>query len=219
MVWIQQMKSARASANLVPAELAETALTRDLSGFLTLYGDTLVLLVRLAAADQELASGLGATAVRGAAGTPLKPTVGSMEFHTVLQSSFRDPRPGADLPRHDLSPAALASQLEQATHFAVPLRKRANADTAYMERISIGRALNKDIVLRHASVSKFHGWFEVDEMGGLHLADAGSKNSTRVNGKQLAARELTRVGPGDAIRFGSVEALLCSPQTLFAALR
>jgi pSer/pThr/pTyr-binding forkhead associated (FHA) protein len=68
-------------------------------------------------------------------------------------------------------------------------------------------------------VSKFHGWFEVDEMGGLHVADAGSKNSTRVNGKQLNPRELTRVGPGDSIRFGSVEALLCAPQTLFAALR
>jgi len=214
------MKAARASANLIPAELTETALTRDLTGFLTLYGDTLVLLVRLGPADQELASGLGATAVRGAAGTPVKPAVGSMEFHTVLQSSFvRGGGKGGEEKRSELSAAALASQLEQASHFAVPLRKRSNADTAYMERISIGRALNKDIVLRHASVSKFHGWFEVDEMGGLHVADAGSKNSTRVNGKQLNPRELTRVGPGDSIRFGSVEALLCAPQTLFAALR
>src|SRR5215471_7013178 len=214
------MKAARASANLIPAELTETALTRDLNGFLTLYGDTLVLLVRLGPGDQELASGLGATAVRGGAGTPVKPSVGSMEFHTVLQSSFaRTPRAGAEEKRSELNAAALAAQLEQASHFAVPLRKRSNADTAYMERISIGRALNKDIVLRHASVSQFHGWFEVDEMGGLHVADAGSKNSTRVNGKQLNPRELTRVGPGDAIRFGSVEALLFSPQTLFAGMR
>jgi hypothetical protein len=214
------MKAARASANLIPAELAETALTRDLTGFLTLYGDTLVLLVRLGPSDQELASGLGATAVRGGAGTPVKPAVGSMEFHTVLQSSFvRSPRPGTEDKKTELSAPALAAQLEQASHFAVPLRKRSNADTAYMERISIGRALNKDIVLRHASVSKFHGWFEVDEMGGLHVADAGSKNSTRVNGKQLVARELPRVGPGDQDRFGSVDTLLCAPQTLFAALR
>src|SRR5256885_3825594 len=126
---------------------------------------------------------------------------------------------GTEEKRSELNAAALVAQLEQASHFAVPLRKRSNADTAYMERISIGRALNKDIVLRHASVSKFHGWFEVDEMGGLHVADAGSKNSTRVNGKQLAPRELTRVGPGGAIRFGSVQAIHSSSQTRFAALR
>jgi pSer/pThr/pTyr-binding forkhead associated (FHA) protein len=92
-------------------------------------------------------------------------------------------------------------------------------DTAYKDRISVGRARNKDIVLRHPSVSKFHGWFEVDERGMAYFTDDDSKNRTRVNGMLLFPRERSQIQSGDTIRFGSVEAILCAPLVFYKAVR
>ena len=115
-------------------------------------------------------------------------------------------------------PAALWRLLEKHPHFAVPVRKRADSDALFMGRISIGRARNKDIVLRHSSISKFHAWFEADESENLHVCDAGSTNLTHLNGKPLEARARTAVEPGDALRFGSIETVVCSPMTFWACL-
>jgi hypothetical protein len=138
-----------------------------------------------------------------------------MEFHTVVQTPSEQP---ILAPRGTSAEAELAKRLGEGGHFIVPLRKRTGGDALYMDRISVGRARNKDIVLRHQSVSKFHCWFEVDDSGAFYVTDAGSKNSTKVNTTALKARERTRVEPGDVIRFGSVEAILCSPRVLWGAL-
>jgi hypothetical protein len=192
----------------------EAAAGHELRAFLTLYGDTLLLIVRLRAGDTELASGLGSAVIHGGTSTPVQP-VGSMEFHTVVQT----PTEGPIIARNGVSPEVeLARRLSEGGHFIVPLRKRTGGDALYMDRISVGRARNKDIVLRHQSVSKFHCWFEVDDMGAFYVTDAGSKNSTKVNLTTLKARERTRVEPGDVIRFGSVEAILCSPRVLWGAM-
>jgi hypothetical protein len=138
-----------------------------------------------------------------------------MEFHTLVQTPSEQPI----VARSDVAPEAeLARRLADGGHFIVPLRKRRGGDALYMDRISVGRARNKDIVLRHQSVSKFHCWFDVDDNGAFHVTDAGSKNATKVNTATLPARERTRVEPGDVIRFGSVEAVLCSPRVLWGAL-
>lgn len=201
--------------NVSPAEIVEAAATNELRGFLTLYGDTLLLVVRLRAGDTELASGLGAAMMHGAASVPVQP-VGSMEFHTVVQTPSEQPIMAA---RSGTAPETeLARRLAEGGHFIVPLRKRTGGDALYMDRISVGRARNKDIVLRHQSVSKFHCWFEVDDTGAFYVTDAGSKNSTKVGVNVLAPRERTRVEPGDIIRFGSVEAVVCAPRVLWAAL-
>jgi len=201
-----------------PAELVEAAVNRDIAGFLNLYGDTLLLLVRIPPGDAELALGLGSTAVRGSNGTPVKPVAEPIEFHTVMQTGpnlLRSaPRAGS---KED--PKALASHLFEGEHFAIPLRKRGDADALFMDRISVGRARNKDVVLRHRSISKFHAWFEVDDLGKFHVTDAGSKNFTRVNGETLASRVRTPVEPGGTIRFGSLDCVLCTPRTLWTALR
>jgi hypothetical protein len=203
---------------VAPAEIVEAAVSRDISGFLTLYGDTLVLLVKIPPGDAELAMGLGATAVRGGNGTPVKPMAEPIEFHTVMQTGPSNLLRAA--PRGSKEdPKALTSHLSEGEHFAVPLRKRGDADALFMERISVGRARNKDVVLRHRSISKFHAWFEVDELGKFHVTDAGSKNLTRVNGETISPRVRTPVEAGSAIRFGSLDCVLGSPRALWSALR
>jgi pSer/pThr/pTyr-binding forkhead associated (FHA) protein len=108
--------------------------------------------------------------------------------------------------------------LKTGPHFGVPLEKRPGAETAFADRISVGRAVNKDIVLRDGSVSKFHAWFELDEEVGFYLTDAGSKNLTLVNGVALEPRKRVAVAPGDSSRFGSINACVCEPAELFSAL-
>jgi hypothetical protein len=200
--------------NVAPVEVVEAAVGSDLRAFLTLYGDTLLLVVRLPEGDDELVSALGAAAINGKTSTPVQ-RVASMDFHTVAQASGRP----ILIRRNGAAPETeLVQRLGRDAHFIVPLRKRSGGDALYMDRISVGRARNKDIVLRHQSVSKFHCWFELDDSGGFYVTDAGSKNSTKVNLNVLPARERTRVEPRDVICFGSVEAILCSPQVLWSAL-
>jgi hypothetical protein len=200
--------------NLAPDELTEAATTRDVASFLTLYGETLFLLVRLRPADVELAAGLGTTAVRAEAGAPVKPVIGSMNFRTEMVSTPAELLSSRGKGHHP----ELVELLETHRHFGVALRKRRSAEALYPDRISVGRAPNKDIVLRHGSVSKSHAWFETDEEGTFYVADAGSKNLTRINGYAVVAHDPMPVTPGDLLCFGSVEALLCSPRTLWDTL-
>jgi hypothetical protein len=202
---------------IAPAELVEAALGKDVGGFLTLYGDTLVLMVKVPLGDAELSLGLGATAVRAGHGTPVKPMAEPIEFHTVMHAGPANLRRAAPGSKED--PKALTNLLAEGEHFAVPLRKRGDADALFMERISVGRARNKDVVLRHRSISKFHAWFEVDELGKFHVTDAGSKNLTRVNGETLAPRVRTPVEAGSTVRFGAVDCIVSSPRALWTALR
>jgi hypothetical protein len=211
---VRNMAAQSSLDHLAPPDLVEAALTKDQRGFLTLYGDTLLLVVRVGT-DMDLATGLGSTAVRGSAGIAAKPIPGSMDFHTQIQPAG----PGAMTATRAVEPRDLTRRLESGLHFVVPLRKRPGAEAAYAERISVGRARNKDVVLRHSSVSKFHGWFEVDEVGSFHFTDAGSSNGTRNNGTVLLPRERSALDVGDVIRFGSVEAALWSSRMLWDAIR
>jgi hypothetical protein len=205
--------SSIALQNLAPAGLVETVLSLDQKAFLDAYGDTFILLVRVGQASSELAATLGATAPRGRESVAATPIAGPMDFETM---TYR--KDFAAMHDKHAEPDQLARAIEALPHFAVLLRKRVGGDTAYKDRISVGRARNKDIVLRHPSVSKFHGWFEVDERATFYFTDADSKNRTRVNGTTLFARERSAIQSGDTLRFGSVEAFLCNPQTFWTAV-
>ena len=73
-------------------------------------------------------------------------------------------------------------------------------------------------MLRHASISKLHASLEWDEVGMHYVCDEGSTNSTQVNGRLLTTGEPATFGPGDALRFGDIEAFVALPETLWDAL-
>ncbi len=194
--------------NLAPAELIRTARNMPLESFLTLQGHQPWLLVE-SSGDGELEVSLDRRQTLPTADLVKNAALG---FHTVMRN------PGMEVRAVDGQAVQNASELERrlATrrYFAIRVEKNANG-SAYQERISIGRARNTDIVLRHASVSKFHAWFEIGNDGSLQLTDAGSKNGTQLAGRVLPARQLVKVNPGDVLCFGSVEAVLCAAETLW----
>lgn len=104
------------------------------------------------------------------------------------------------------------------------LRVEKTARNTWARRISVGRATNNDLVIRHESVSKLHAHFMVratDAGEILVIADAGSANGTHVNGRALAEGDdrAVTVVPGDRVRFGDVEAMLLDAAGLYHALR
>jgi hypothetical protein len=88
----------------------------------------------------------------------------------------------------------------------------------YLDRISVGRARNCDVVLRDASVSKLHGHFRTAP-GKLELVDSGSHNGTRVNGHSIAPNTPTAVLFGDTLVFGRISAKLLDAGGIYDMLR
>jgi hypothetical protein len=203
-------------ANLVPARVVSD-LGAPESFFLARYGDSLLLLIKLQPAVDELERGLATTDLT--AGQRVAPSVRAMAFETAvtmpddIRATLNDAHTQS-LVRSE----RLRWLLRNGRYYVTPLRKRTHDDT-FTDRVSVGRATNKDIVLRHPNVSKLHAWFEVDEVGGIYVADAGSSNGTWLNHQRLAARELTRVDAGHHLRFGSVEAVVYGAGPLWNSVR
>src|SRR5688572_4326325 len=66
------------------------------------------------------------------------------------------------------------------------------------DRLRIGRRFENDLILSHASVSRFHAEI-VREGGRWFVVDCDSKFGTSVNGERVVRVDLT---PGDEIRIG-----------------
>ncbi|MFO0549375.1 MAG: FHA domain-containing protein [Polyangiaceae bacterium] len=88
----------------------------------------------------------------------------------------------------------------------------------YADRISVGRARNSDIVLRHGSVSKLHAHFRYED-GTLSLTDVGSHNGTKLDGAALAPHRPQAVTLGCAVLFGRVHARVLSSAMAYENLR
>jgi hypothetical protein len=205
---------AEAAANLRPEDVVARAHALDRDDFEAVF-DAPLLLVRVEDPSGEVAEALRAVCANR--GVRVDPGIG---FHTVTEQDDRASQLRARAaPAGSFGPGQLQVRLIRAVHFAVPLRKRADETKAFTERISLGRARNNDVVLRHESVSKFHAWFSCDERGAYYVADASSRNGTKLNGQLLAAAAPVQLREGDLLRFGSSEALFCSAGALWDALR
>jgi hypothetical protein len=197
--------------NLLPLALVEraralsrTELVREL--------DVPLLLVRLDDPDGELAQSLSGMSTKG--GARVEP---GMSFQTA-STDRRPARPASMPPPPSFAPEQILVRVVRSVHFIVALGKRADAARVFSERVTLGRARNSDVVLRHESVSKFHAWFARDEQNAYFVADASSHNGTWRNGVVLSGAETARLASGDLLRFGSVEATYCDAATLHAAL-
>jgi FHA domain len=204
--------------NVQPPELVRAALGDSLASFMARYADTGFLLVKVPADGNDLVTGLTAALATNEGAAPVQPALSVMNFATAIHDPGRARIDGDRAARGDAyDESSVKQQLTSASRIIVPLRKR--GDAAFVDRISVGRARNKDIVLRHPSISKFHGWFLVDDANTLYFTDAGSKNGTRINGVRLEARAPQELQPGVAIVLGRIECAYCPTRLLWRALR
>ena len=109
--------------------------------------------------------------------------------------------------------------------FVLEIRKKdANA---WLRWISVGRASNNDLVVRHHTISKLHARIERKEgavgSGGegspYTLADAGSTNGTWVNDQRLMSPATHTLAPGDRVLMGEVECHFLDADLLYDRLR
>lgn len=114
-------------------------------------------------------------------------------------------------PRTEEDVVRVVRGLMSGSCYVIALQKRSNS---FLHFISVGRTRNHDVVLRDPSVSKFHATFAL-QGDKLVLKDAGSRNHTYVNERQL--QEPSELDAGDRVRFGRVSGLICSASTLWLA--
>ncbi|GAB1596368.1 FHA domain-containing protein [Lysobacter claricitrinus] len=69
------------------------------------------------------------------------------------------------------------------------------------DRLRIGRAVDADLLLQHASVSRRHAELDPEPDGTWHLTDVGSKNGSFVDGARVTRTALARAC---WLRFGDV---------------
>jgi hypothetical protein len=98
----------------------------------------------------------------------------------------------------------------------IPIAK--SARSPYKDRISIGRARNCDIVIRHSSVSKLHAHIRLSEDGSLKLVDLDSYNGTLLNARELVPNVPEPLRAGDVVVFGSITARTMDAVDLYKAL-
>ncbi len=96
-----------------------------------------------------------------------------------------------------------------------PLIKAPNSP--YPDRISIGRARNCDVVLRHPSVSKLHAHVSRED-GRWMLRDNGSHNGTSVGTVPLAPDTPVALQSGDLVTFGAFTVRVIDAAELYQVL-
>ena len=153
----------------------------------------------------------------------VKYTLGSMGGRVA--SHFSDPvliRPPTE---HDVEQASFRTEMSNRAGFIgseafgtvsslppeseiLPLKKRPGG--LFPNQIGVGRVGNVDVQIAHASVSKYHAFFAKAD-GVWHIADAGSKNGTFVDGSRLVPKKSVPLSNRARIRFGEVEVIFVRP--------
>jgi hypothetical protein len=89
----------------------------------------------------------------------------------------------------------------------------------YPDRISIGRALNCDVVLLLPTVSKVHAHIQLEGPSAFTLRDNDASNFTFVNGRKLEPKSASKVKIGDEISFGTLDLEFIDSQRLYGILK
>ena len=207
---------AHASENIRPFDVVAQARTHTREDFTRSYDEDYLLLVDLSGHEEAVANALMEC-----------PTDPSRPWYPRSESTGTGTTVTGDVSIEGLRERIaslpppmdgdMLSELLQAPHFVMPLRKRAQA-TMEAERISIGRSHANDIVLFHHTVSKLHAWLEHDDNGRLFVCDARSTNFTRVRGSIVEAGDLVHFRYGEPLAFGDVHARVCTADVLWDAI-
>jgi hypothetical protein len=96
-----------------------------------------------------------------------------------------------------------------------PLAKKPGA--SFPDRITIGRTANNDIVIVDHSVSRLHAYVKAAGNGWV-VADAGSKNGSRLRGEVLEARRERPITSRMVLRLGDVDLTFYAASDLYALL-
>lgn len=198
-----------------PRELISSARTLSLPDFMLRCEAAFMLVVMVEAADAELAAGLSVQRDRRNDLEGLAFRTETRELTATLSGdvSVRSLRPSPAFSEQTVERLPLG--FSRASCHVVPVCKR--SEVSFLQHVSVGRARNHDIVLRHRSVSKFHAWLELDQDVRLFVKDCDSSNHTFVNNTRVAERQELR--PGDTVKFGSVEARVCTSEGLWRLMR
>jgi hypothetical protein len=94
----------------------------------------------------------------------------------------------------------------------IPIDK--SSRNPYKDRISLGRARNCDIVIRHPSISKLHAHIRVHEDKSYTIADVGSHNGTRIGDRALFPQVAEPLCPNSLIFFGAVAMRVLDAESL-----
>jgi hypothetical protein len=111
------------------------------------------------------------------------------EGQTMVYSAVRDAPPAAESP---------SRRAEVASRAVVTLDDRRYVLDA--GRSTIGRSRDADCVLRDPNVSRRHAELRRSAAGDWTIADLGSTNGVKVNGRRVGS---TRLRPGDQVTLGT----------------
>lgn len=197
------------SDNIFPRGFVANALQKGQDQFLNSFRDTRLLLFRLQSPDENLIPDLFQEHTED---------VSRQRLHFQYRTSAGDVAREENvlhIPLVGQEELRIRRALSEGPHFVAPLKKHIRSGPSFPERITVGRALNQDLVIEHPSISKIQAWFEIDDRGVFFLSDAGSTNGTAVNSRAISPRRRFKLNAGDNIRFASVEAIFCRPEVLW----
>jgi hypothetical protein len=115
--------------------------------------------------------------------------------------------------KHDLLPRPQARETLEDSLLVLPLRK--TEGHPFPERISVGRAMNCDVVIRDPSVSKLHGHFRDVSPEAAFFTDARSSNGTRVDGASIEPGEPVQITRMTLLSFGRVQLIMMSAADVY----
>jgi hypothetical protein len=111
------------------------------------------------------------------------------EGHTMVYSAVREAAP---------APQGQAGRAEVASRAVITVDDRRYVLDA--SRSTIGRARDADCVLRDPNISRHHAELRRSPAGDWTIADLGSTNGIKVNGRRVAS---TRLKSGDRVTLGT----------------